>query len=283
MVAHPQIQALLIELAEWPGLPLKRHNDASHLLHKLTFVADLGLRADDPDMNRVIPRILSHQSREGPFQILVNILPRYGGTGQDQRVWMLCDAPLVLYTLVKLGLKDAPQVQAAARYLTGLVRENGWPCAVAPELGRFRGPGRKDDPCPYATLVMLKALVQMPEWRDSAVCRTGAETMLRLWEQRKIGRPYLFAMGTDFAKLKAPLIWYDILHVLDVLTQFPWLQGDPRLKEMTDVVKAKADEQGRFTPESTWMAWKGWEFGQKRDPSRWLTLLARQVLKRVNT
>ncbi len=28
---------------------------------------------------------------------------------------------------------------------------------------------------------------------------------------------FLFGIGTDFHKLKYPLIWYDILHVSDVL------------------------------------------------------------------
>jgi hypothetical protein len=32
-----------------------------------------------------------------------------------------------------------------------------------------------------------------------------------------------FYMGTDFCKHKVPLVWYDILHVVDVLTQFPCL------------------------------------------------------------
>jgi hypothetical protein len=193
---------------------------------------------------------------------------------------MLCDAPLVLYALLKLGLEADPRTQAAVQHLMDLIRENGWPCGVTSDLGKFRGPGRKADPCPYATLVALKALSQVPELRDGNACRTGAETLLTLWTQRKECRPYLFAMGTDFAKLKAPLIWYDILHVTDVLTQFSWLEADTRRQEMVEIVVAKADEQGHFTPESVWRAWKGWDFGQKEVPSWWLTLLAQRVLRR---
>lgn len=282
MLADPQIQNLLSELAQWPGSPLKSHKDAKLLLHKLTFVADLGLRVDDPGMEQIVELILKHQAPEGPFQVLVNIPPRYGGTGEDQWSWMLCDAPLVLYSLIQFGLINDRRVQSAIQYLKGLIRDNGWPCVVAPDLGKFRGPGRKDDPCPYANLVMLKALSQMPEWCDSETCRTGAETLLTLWEQRKERKPYLFAMGTDFAKLKAPLIWYDILHVLDVLIRFPWLRKDTRLQEMVEIVKGKIDARGSYTPESIWMAWKGWDFGQKREPSQWVTLQILRILKRVN-
>lgn len=281
MVAHPLVQSLLTELAEWPGAPLKRHNDASHLLHKLAFVADLGFRADDPGIAQVVNRIFSHQSQDGPFQVLMNIPTHFGGTGKDQWLWMLCDAPIVLYALVKFGLGEAPRVQAAIQTLVDLVRDNGWPCAAAPELGKFRGPGPKNAPCPYANLVMLKALAVAPDWRESAACHTGAETLLQLWEDRTLRKPYLFAMGTDFGKLKAPLIWYDVLHVLDVLSHFPWLQHDERLREIAHHVKAKADEQGRFTAESVWTAWRAWEFGQKRTPSWWLTLLAHRALTRM--
>ena len=282
VTADQQVQTLVADLAAWPGPPLRRHNDASHLLHKLVFVADLGLRAGDPGMDQIIESTLDRRSSQGVPQILFNIPSRYGGTGEDQLGWMLCDSPLVLYALLKLGLSDDRRGEAAVRHLLGLIRENGWPCAVAPELGKFRGPGRKADPCPYATLLMLKVLSQPPGLRDSSACRAGAETLLSLWEQRKERRPYLFAMGTDFAKLKTPLIWYDILHVTDVLTQFPWLREDNRLREMVQIVKAKADERGRFTSESVWRAWREWDFGQKRNPSRWVTLVAQRMLKRAN-
>ena len=90
----------------------------------------------------------------------------------------------------------------------------------------------------------------------------------------------MFYMGSDFRKLKAPFIWYDILHVLEVLTQFDWLKNDPRLKEMINLLAAKADAQGRFTPESIWKAWSGWDFGQKKEPSRWLTFLILRIMRR---
>jgi hypothetical protein len=49
---------------------------------------------------------------------------------------------------------------------------------------------------------------------------------------------------------------------------------------MLQIVEAKGDEQGRFTPESIWTAWKDWDFGQKRAPSPWMTFLALRILKR---
>lgn len=280
MLADPQVRALVAELAGWPGTVISSHKSAGQPFHKLTFIADLGLQHNDPGMDVIVDRILAHQSAQGPFALPMNIGAAYGGSGQDQWGWALCDAPLILYALLKFGLAGDVRVIAAGEHLMGLVRDNGWPCAVSPELGSWRGPGRKEDPCPFANLAMLKALAQGPAWRDSTAAQAGAETLLALWAASRERHPYIFYMGTDFRKLKAPFIWYDLLHVLDVLTQFPWLRGDPRLDEMVALLAGKADAQGRFTLESAWQAWGGWEFGQKKVPSRWLTLLAQRILLR---
>ena len=89
-----------------------------------------------------------------------------------------------MYALVKFGLQDNPAVRSAIEYLAGLVRDNGWPCAVSKELGNFRGPGRKEDPCPFANLAMLKALSEIEDLRDSPACHTGAETLAALYGVR---------------------------------------------------------------------------------------------------
>jgi len=185
------------------------------------------------------------------------------------------------------GLGNEPAVQQALAHLVGLARArsdgapDGWPCALSPEMGGWRGPGRKEDPCPYATLAMLKAASVSEVWRDGPAARAGAEILLGLWANSLTQHPYIFYMGTDFRKLKAPLVWYDLLHALDVLSRFPWLKEDPRLLNMVELLEDKADAQGRFTPESVWTAWRGWEFAQKKEPSRWVTLLAWRIIARI--
>ena len=182
----------------------------------------------------------------------------------------------------KFGLGRDMQVQKAAKFLVSLAHENGWHCVVSKELGKFRGPGRKEDPCPYATLAMLKMLAQFDEWKQSKEAHAGAECLLNLWQRSLELHPYMFYMGTDFRKLKAPFIWYDIAHVLDVLSQFGWLKGDPRLVDMAGLARSKADAEDKFTPESEWRAWSGWDFAQKKQPSQWLTFLVLRTLERIN-
>ncbi|HRT84826.1 MAG TPA: hypothetical protein P5523_09320, partial [Bacteroidales bacterium] len=135
MLANTQVQDLVAELSGWPGTVISSHKSASQPFHKLTFIADLGLVASDPGVDVIVARILEHQAVEGPFELPMNIPEHYGGTGHDQWAWALCDAPLIVYALVKFGLENEPVVQAAIKYLTGLVRDNGWPCVVSKELG----------------------------------------------------------------------------------------------------------------------------------------------------
>ncbi len=282
MLEDIRIINLLTELKNWPGYPLKRHNDAEHLLHKLAFITDIGIDKTHPTLNLVSKRVFKQQSEEGIFQIIVNIPTHFGGSGKDELLWMLCDTPIILYSMINMGWQNDKRIESCFNYLRGIIRENGWPCASSPKLGgKFKGPGKKSDPCPYTNLIMLKAFALQPELANSKESKIGIETLLYLWEQRKEIKPYLFGMGTDFKKLKAPLIWYDILHVANVLSNFDWVHKDDRLLEMVDIITEKANSEGEYTAESVWRAYKEWDFGQKKEPSPWITLLVFQILKRL--
>ena len=281
MLAHPQVKALIAQAAAWPGYALKRHNDAKHPIYALSTLADFGLRAGDLGVADAIEAVMVHQSPEGAFQILVNIPKSFGGTGEDAWTWMLCDTPTLLYILLTVGLRDDGRVQRAVEHLVGLVDENGWLCVSAPELGKFRGPGRKADPCPIVNVYALKALALVPELLDSPAAHVGAEMLLWHWEHQSERKIYMFGIGTDFRKLKYPFIWYDVLHVVDVLSRFPFVHADPRFQEMVGVITAQADEQGRYTATSMYRAWKGWSFADKKNPSPWLTFLVLRIQKRI--
>jgi len=282
MLSDPKVKNLVAELEDWPGTVLNSHKSASQSFHKLEFMADLGLTVNDPIGKRIATKVMKHQSAQGPFQLPMNIPVAFGVRGKDEWAWALCDAPVLVYALIRMGLGDHPKVQRAIQSMEGLVHENGWPCVVSPELGKFRGPGRKEDPCPYATLVMLKLLASVAELRKSPAAKQGVESLLSLWQKSDSQHPYMFFMGTDFRKLKAPFFWYDILHVLDVLSQFKSARTDPRFSQMLKVVRNKSNSDGSYTPESIWLAWKDWDFTQKKLPSRGLTFYVQKILKRIH-
>ena len=290
MLAHPQVQEMIAEAATWPGYPLKRHNDAKHPLYKFSTLADFGLRASDPGpalneaegMSTGIEAVMAHQSPEGAFQTVVNIPRVFGGTGEDTWTWMLCDAPTLLYALLAMGLGDDPRVQRAVDHLVGLVKDNGWRCVAASELGKkFKGPGRRTDPCPIVNVYALKVLSQVPELLNSPAAHTGAEMLLWHWEHQTERKIYMFGIGTTFRRLKYPFVWYDVLHVVDVLSRFSFVHPDPRFQEMVETITAQADGEGCYTAGSMYRAWKGWSFADKKNPSPWLTFLVLRVQRRV--
>jgi len=279
MVADPQVSALIRDVNDWEHqYPITRHNDAIHPLHKLVFAAGLGVRP--VELEGAITAIMAHQSPEGPFQVKISIPKAFGGDGVPKWDWVATDAPLILYALLRVGVRDQRVMRGVAHIISRLA-EPGFPCFASGSMGKFKGPGRRKDPCPYANLIVLRMLSQLPELADSPAARRAVEMLLHHWEVRGTKKYYLFGIGTDFAKLKAPRIWYDIIHWLDTLTRFPSARGDPRLREVVGVLASKADREGRFTPESVWTKWKGWEFCQKKEPSRWLTFLAHRILLRM--
>ena len=281
ILSQPPFHALTADLEAWPGEALKRHNDSGHLIHKLAFLADAGINHTDGNLRQITDKIRSFKSEEGIFQVLMNIPVHYGGTGQDGLIWMLCDAPTILYALAKMGLSGEEDVLKATGYLVSLQDENGFRCRVSGELGKFRGPGRKDDPCPYANLIMLKLISQFDTHEFDEAVRRSADSLLNLWHFRKERKEYLFGMGTDFEKPKAPLVWLDILNVLDVLSNYPQIHSNPSFKEMLGELQNMLDENGRLTAQSMYRPWKDWEFSNKKEPSRWLTFLAYRIFDRV--
>ncbi|MHB8777652.1 MAG: hypothetical protein ACYC6R_07810 [Anaerolineales bacterium] len=104
MLADPKIKSLLTELMDWPGTVLNSHKSASQPFHKLAFIADLGLQVSDPPIKKIVNKIMEHQSKQGPFQLTMNIPSHFGGSGKDEWAWALCDAPIVASALIQMGL-----------------------------------------------------------------------------------------------------------------------------------------------------------------------------------
>ena len=125
MLADPKIKALLSELADWPGTVLNSHKSASQSFHKLEFIADLGWNIDDAPDEKHVNKVMAHQSKQGPFQLPTNVPVHFGGSGKDEWAWALCDAPVIVSSLIQMGMKDDQRVQTAIKYLNGLIRENG--------------------------------------------------------------------------------------------------------------------------------------------------------------
>jgi hypothetical protein len=278
VMAHPLVQAQLAVVLEQPWLPMKNHRQAAHPIHRLALLVDLGLTVRDPQGHAIAQRLLAQQAPAGPLQLIAQIPKAFGGSGLPELQWAACDAPLLSACLATMGLADDPALQRAAQHLVGLVRPSGWPCSTSPG---FRGPGRKADPCPYANLLALRALSRIPGLSGAPAAAHGIEVLLGHWQRRSQRKLYLFGVGTDYAKPKYPLVWYDLLHVLEVLSRFAAARADARFLELLALLEAQADPAGRYKPTTVWMAYKGFDFAQKRAPSPTLELAFARIIGRV--
>jgi len=277
-----KIQVYLRDISNFHSMLVSNHKNPELPIHKLLFLLDIGFDMDIPEIKNAVSQLMSHKDKYGIYQSLTNIPKHFGGTGEDIFSWCLCDAPLLFLALYKAKVDYQQHIKPGVDYLIALNRPQGFPCSVSEELGKFRGPGRKDDCCPYATLIMLNLLSYIDEYKNSDIAIKGIDVLLSLWENSLERHPYMFYMGTDFRKLKAPAIWYDIVSVADCLSKFEYAKADTRFHEMVDIIKAKKDENGLFTPESIYQKCKGWDFGQKKTISPYLSFLCIRILKRVN-
>lgn len=294
MLADARIEELIATAVSWPGYALKRHNDARHPLYAISTLADFGLNRAHPAIQQLAENIMGRQDEGGAFLTRLRLYRQFGGLDGEYDAWMLCDWPTLLYALIAFGCSADPRVRDSVEHLRLLCQESGWSCGASPMLGTFKGPGRRDAPCPMANVYALKALSMLPAYVDSPESRAGCETLLAHWDEFARARAareteaafnprklYLFGVGSDFRKLKYPFVWYDLLHVADVLSRFPFTRDDPRLAQMVAAILQQADENGRFRAGSMYRAWSGWSFADKKRPSPWLTFLVWRIRQRV--
>jgi len=277
-----KIQAYLNDIADFHSILVSNHKNPDLPMHKLLFLLDIGFGTEIPEIENAVNQIMKHKDKYGVYQSLTNIPKHYGGKGEDVFGWCLCDAPLLLIALLKAKVNYQQHIKQGVDYLVALNQEQGFPCSVSEVHGKFRGPGRKNDCCPYATLIMLNLLAEIEEYRSGDTAKCGVDVILSLWENSHVRHPYMFYMGTDFRKLKAPAIWYDIVSVADCLSKFEFAKADTRFCEMLSIIKEKQNKDGMFTPESVYQKCKGWDFGQKKTVSPYLSYLCMRLFERVD-
>jgi hypothetical protein len=81
-------------------------------------------------------------------------------------------------------------------------------------------------------------------------------------------------------KLGFPWFFYDILRGLSVLTKLGYTR-DERLNDALEILLQKQNAEGRWILESTPSGRMHTSLEQKGKPSKWITLQALRVLKRI--
>lgn len=272
----PFIRANIEAVSGWKDEVLARHDKADLCMHRLAMLAELGVTRETSGMAPVIEGLLESIGSDGSFLINIMIPKAFGGSGETHEDWVICDFPAYLYAMAVMAPGDS-RLEPAYSKLKSLAAESFYPCAGS--IPKFKGPGPRGGMCPYANLLAARAFSARKELRSCPEARIAAQALLWHREHRSSKKPFLFAMGTDFKKLKFPFVWYNILHVIRAIGLIEGVAEDPRFKEMAGIVKAKLDPEGRAVPESVHMAYKGEEWAQKKQPSRLMTIMVHRVLR----
>jgi hypothetical protein len=138
-------------------------------------------------------------------------------------------------------------------------------------------------PCGWGANKVLRAFATIPEGeRSPAVERAievGEEFLLSR-DPADANYPHTDRVSSTWFKFGFPMsYWSDVLETTSVLVELGYGK-DPRLSNAFELILSKQDDQGRWKLENTlnrmWV-----EIERKKEPSKWVTLRALRVLKRV--
>jgi hypothetical protein len=273
VLAHPATVALLDMLPEWETpAEASGHNKPELATNLLDLLAEIGVTADDDErIPRLLEQMLSHTDDDGRFLA-------FASQRSGPPVWgtVFCDTHAVADIAGRFGLAGDPRVQrarsAAAADLAETDMGPAWFCREDPATG-FRGPGRKSEPCPQATLEALRAFSWLPESDRPEWITTAAHTLLGIWRQRGERKPYMMGHGRQFKTVKWPPTWYGAFEVIDVLGRIPetWRASEEDRRSVTEIAACllayNVAADGRVTPQSVFRGWEVLSLGQKKSPS----------------
>lgn len=246
---------------------------------QVLFLAELGADPADERVRRGGEYVLSHSiAANNAFAASQKPVPSNA---------IHCLNGNLLYALLRLGFGGDPRVQAAldwqARAITGEGEiqfyksgTSGPNFACAVNLGQ---------PCGWGANKALRALSAVPaEERSPAVRRAleaGAAFLLSR-DPALADYPYTDRVSATWFKFGFPLTyWSDVLETVAVLVGLGYGR-DPRLANALGYILSKQDAQGRWKLENS-LKGKMWaDIEQRGKPSKWITLRALRVLRRLD-
>ncbi|MFX0072800.1 MAG: hypothetical protein ACFFAO_17095 [Candidatus Hermodarchaeota archaeon] len=286
VLEDPQVEQLLNNLSDWENNFVKAHNRADYLPNQLWLLLDWGVNInDDPRMKNAIDKILDHQDEQlGQFLAYIEAYDRKTKTKYPMWSSALCDHNFIVSVLLLAGLKDDERVKSGFNRMSELLKKTtqGWGWKCEPWLYyKRRGPGRVNDVCPMIVADALRGywILDDKDWPEHLI-ETG-KTLLSCWMNRSIHKPYMFGHGKNFRLPRAPFFWYNIGVILDATSHYPELIKTQAFKELVAVSLIEFPINGKFIPKSIYMYFKNYSFGQKKEPSPWMTLFLSRIYKRA--
>lgn len=186
----------------------------------------------------------------------------------------------ILRFLIHFGYLHDERTQQALNFLVE-IHDNGWPCRAYPIERERVFP----ENCFMGGVKPLLAFSMIPELERTRDIQEIIRQEVKIYLENEIFMYLKDEKGQRKAKFGwkrfgFPLFYQsDALEVLDVLTRLG--VQDDRMERALDLIVSKQDEHGRWHLENTFNGKMWVDIEEKRKPSKWITLKAVRVLKRV--
>lgn len=233
---------------------------------QLIVLAELGVSGED----RRVRLTAEHVFRFGQHQ-------SGGFTCNGAKSGLLpCLTGNMVRSLLRFGYLEDERVARSIKYLLGdQSGDGGWRCKA------YEGASQ---PCLWASIKILWALSEIPPTQrtsgEKLAIERGAQLLLRNHLFRS-ERENFKLLSPGWLRFGFPLFYQsDALQGLRILTQLGYA-GDERLSEAIDILLSKQDEQGRWMLEKSFAGKMHVELEEKGKPSKWITLNALRVVKRL--
>jgi len=248
----------------------------------LIILAELGADGEDSSIKKTCEFIFkkSQDLASGGFSYASTT----AGGGAPGKV-LPCLTGNMIWSLIRLGYLDDPQVQKGIQWITKYQRfDDGaqnlpkdWPYKSHKSCFSKHS-------CHMGVVKTLKALAEIPgNKRTPNVKNTINQAVEYLLIHQIYKRSHDLSKKSKpgWLRLGFPLMYQtDILEILDILTRLG--VRDERMQDAMDIVVSKQDDQGRWILENTFNGRFITNIETKGKPSKWITLNAIRVLKKYN-
>jgi hypothetical protein len=233
----------------------------------LYFLADLGFKASELNLNNEIEKFLETQLPDGTYITEFGMEHRY-----------YCKSAILLSSVVRMGYQDDPHINKYVQsFLNSQRLDGGWYCNPNHDTGNYY---QNEPSCPQNNLNILLLLGQYPKYQNSSVYNGAIDLLLKHWEMRNTGIQIVyFGAGKKYQSLKYPATRYGILRVLDVLSLFPYSLKRASFHNMLDFVHNKSIN-GKYNVESSTPYT---DLDNKGQPNRLLTYIISIIDNRVSS
>ncbi|MGC1123214.1 MAG: nitrogen fixation protein NifH [Candidatus Methanofastidiosia archaeon] len=245
--------------------------------HQLLILSELGTSLCEKVQRAVDLAFENYQYESGHFnwKILKTARGRSGSLVDGA-----CLTGNIVRALLHFGYLHHDGTQKALQFLLR-VHEAGWPCRAYPIDKRRVFPEK----CYMGGVKPLIAFSLVPEGERTEEMKRIIDEEVEIYLENEIFMYLKDERGErkpkpGWMRFGFPLFYQsDALEVLDVLTRLG--AKDERMQKAVDLVLSKQDENGRWNLENTFNGKMWVDIEEKGRPSKWITLRAVRVLKRM--